>query len=646
MLTLEGQFAELQDAHERLKLALDSSDLATFHWDIPSGKVHLSERWNAILGGEPRETRLVAAEFMAGVHPDDVEAGMAPLRRTIKGHSQEYRSEFRIRTRQGGWRWVVSRGKVVERDGRGRALRVVGTSADITPRKVIEYQLRESEDRFRRLAEISSDWFWEQDENLRFTAFSDGFAEFTGYRPEELLGKTRWEIPVDLAEAVWKRHRADLQARRPFADVEYQARDASGGSRWYSVSGEPVFDSDGVFRGYRGTGRNITERKALEERLRRKEAELRLIVDSVPAMISRLNRDLTFTFVNRAHAEFLESSVAGLVGRSIGQVLSAEKYAEVLPYALRALAGEPVSFERAHSSADGVVRWLALNYVPDLDADGHVVGFYGLHLDITARKAVQDELLRLNLELEHRVVERTAELTAANAELEAFSLSVSHDLRAPIGAISGFSHLLKLQAATQMSDDARHLLARIEQNADHMSRLVDALLEFGRLSRRTLGRTRVEPAAIVAEVLADLEAHREGRAIDIRISNLPACEGDPVLVRQVFANLLSNALKFSGKRADARIEIGAVVQNGIDTYYVKDNGAGFDMRHAGKLFGTFQRLHSVSEFEGTGIGLATVNRIVQRHGGRLWVHAETDKGATFYFTLSAANPQAEHSAPR
>jgi light-regulated signal transduction histidine kinase (bacteriophytochrome) len=224
-------------------------------------------------------------------------------------------------------------------------------------------------------------------------------------------------------------------------------------------------------------------------------------------------------------------------------------------------------------------------------------------------------------------------LEAANKELEAFSYSISHDLRAPLRAIDGFVRMLQEDYAAQLPIKARQKLERIHESATRMGQLIDGLLTFSRFSRQPLNKQNVSPATIVKRVLEELRNGQDGRNVTISIADLPDCPADPLLLQQVFVNLLSNALKYSRQREPPVIEIGWRDEQGQCVYFVRDNGAGFDMQYAGRLFGVFQRLHRRTEFEGIGVGLSIVQRIIQRHGGRIWAEAEVDKGATFYFTL-------------
>lgn len=248
-------------------------------------------------------------------------------------------------------------------------------------------------------------------------------------------------------------------------------------------------------------------------------------------------------------------------------------------------------------------------------------------------RRVAQELRELNEQLEERVRERTAELEAALQELEAFSYSISHDLRAPLRAIGGFSGILLNEYTTYLPPEGQRYLRLVVDNVQEMGQLINDLLTFSRTGREPLRKQRVELTELVRQSLDVLQHECEGRETDVRIGPLPACTADPALLKQVLVNLLSNALKFTRRRSPAIIEVGCRSENGRTVYFVRDNGVGFDMLYAHKLFGVFQRLHSAQEYEGTGVGLAIAQRIVQRHGGRLWAEAEVDRGAVFYFTL-------------
>lgn len=286
--------------------------------------------------------------------------------------------------------------------------------------------------------------------------------------------------------------------------------------------------------------------------------------------------------------------------------------------------------EIKNRARDGSYYWVDTTIVPFLNDDGKPRQYVAIRADITERKAAEEKIRQLNVELEQRVSDRTA-------ELEAFSYSVSHDLRAPVRAIGGFARMVQEDYAAQIPAEAHRKLDRIHENAMKMGQLIDGLLAFSRLGRQPLNQRKILPASIVQRVLEELQPEYTGRHVNIAVAELPPCQADPTLLQQVFANLLSNAFKYTRHRDPAIVEIGWRDENGRCVYFVKDNGAGFEMEYAHKLFGVFQRLHSADQFEGTGVGLAIVQRIIHRHGGRIWAEAEPETGATFSFTLGGEN---------
>jgi PAS domain S-box-containing protein len=303
-----------------------------------------------------------------------------------------------------------------------------------------------------------------------------------------------------------------------------------------------------------------------------------------------------------------------------------------------ARAGRTVQYEETAESEDGMRTYVSVKF-PVLDGAGAPYAICGISTDITERKRAEDEVRRLNAELEMRVRERTAELEASTRELDAFAYSVSHDLRAPLRSLHGFSDALLDDYGDVLDDEGRDNLHRLQHNVQRMGRMIDDLLNLSRATRVELTRDHIDLSTMAHDIVADLVMADPDRTVTVRVADDLRAHGDAQLVRLALQNLLANAWKFTAHRADPCVEVGSTQHDGETVFFVRDNGAGFDMKYANKLFNAFQRLHPVAQFEGTGIGLAIVARVVRRHGGRVFAHAEVDRGATFFFNLHTDTTQ-------
>jgi PAS domain S-box-containing protein len=422
-----------------------------------------------------------------------------------------------------------------------------------------------------------------------------------------------------------------------------------------AVTISPIRDSHGVVVGASKIARDISERKQTEVRLAAQATEVahsRQALETQKLMLqSVLNSMVEGLVVTDEQGNFIlwnpaAEEILGMGPANLSPADWSAHYGTFLPDMitpfpneqnplLLAIAGEVTSavmFIRNPSLEQGV--WIESNGAPLRDKDGLVCGGVVAFRDITRRKADELEILSLNEDLEDRIVKRTEQLAAANHELEAFSYSVSHDLRAPLRHIAGFSRILVNRFGPVMVVEAREYLQLIEDAVHRMGLLVEGLLSLAKLGQQSLKLCGTELNAIVDDVISILEPVCEGREVEWRIAKLPALDCDPILMAQVFQNLLGNALKYSRNKAYAVIEVDSIQQPGKPpVIFVRDNGAGFNRKYADSLFGVFQRFHTDSEFEGTGVGLATVHRIIQKHGGTIWAESEPDHGATFYFAL-------------
>ena len=404
------------------------------------------------------------------------------------------------------------------------------------------------------------------------------------------------------------------------------------------ISLSPLKTDDGVL--VSSAIRDITERKRAQEALRVSEERFRLLVNGVEDYAIFMLDPTGYVVSWNTGAERIKGYKAEeIVGRHFSCFYPREDIESGKPPMglQRAAADGRFEDEGWRLRKDGSRFWANVVISALRDDSGNLRGFAKVSRDITDRKRAE-EVERLNADLEKRVTERTSELAAANKELEAFAYSVAHDLRAPLRHIDGFSKLLAEHVGASLDEDGKHYLDSIRGSANNMGHMVDDLLNLSRVARKELTLQVTGMSSLVEEVLRDLQPETKDREIEWKIASLPFVECDPILVKQVFVNLLANAIKFTRTRAHAVIEVNQTDLDGQSVTYVRDNGVGFSMKYSDKLFGVFQRLHRQEDFEGTGVGLATVQRIIHKHGGRIWAEAELNIGATFYFTLGTQAP--------
>jgi PAS domain S-box-containing protein len=627
----------LRESEERFRVLVEGvKDYAIFMLD-KEGRV---TSWNSgaewIHGYRAEET--AGQHFSLFYTPADVERGQPAAHLRMAMVEGRFKEEG-LRMSKGGksfWANVVI---TALRGMKGKLRGYAHVTRNITERKQTDDALRKSEAHKSSILDTALDAILSIDQEGRVQEWNPAAGRILGYQRAEALGRPMDEliIPPSLREAYrggvanYLMTGVGSLLNRP---IELTLRRADNSEFRAELAITRIQEEEPS--GCTVLIRDITERKQAEAALRQSEERFRLMVEGVKDYaIYMLDTEGCVATWN-AGAERVEGYRADdIMGKPLSTFFTPEDVQRGVPeQALRTAAAEGQAVNEGwRVRRDGSRFWSHGIITALRDEAGKLCGFSKVAHDMTTRKRAEEEIHRLNEGLEQRVAERTAQLEAANAELEAFSYSVSHDLRAPLRHIAGYAGILQSEAGEKLDAGAREHLNTISEAARQMGSLIDALLAFSRMGRAEIRHQRVDLTALVNESRRQLHREAEGRDIDWQIGDLPEVQGDPIMLRQVIINLLSNALKYTRTRSRPRIEIGFTRNDQETVFFIRDNGAGFDMRYVDKLFGVFQRLHSASEFEGTGIGLAHVRRIVHRHGGRVWAEGSVNRGATFYFSL-------------
>jgi PAS domain S-box-containing protein len=697
----------LQRSEERLRLALEASSDAIWDWDLRTDRFYFSPRYYTMLGYEPNEFPASIDAWTRLLHPESrFQAGQVIQGVIATGSS--FSAEFRMQKKDGSWCWIFARGKVVETDQNGKAVRLVGSNADITERKSTEIALQQNEAQLRLLTDNMEDVILQVDREQKIIFMSPSAERAFGHPPGEFIGKqsSLWVHPDDFSRVAMALDHARL-TNTSSALVEYRVQNTQGRYLWREATVRLLYDADGKPAGSILCSRDISARKRTESLLRRLNtaasamqqptsleeiftvASEQLKAHGFLCSIYRVSQDRSalipvhLTYKSRS-VEMLEN-LTGYQFKSINipiqpidsfrlpvmekQTVYVENIEgniqQFLPKQLKKFSQTIVTILGVSKTINAplivdntVIGLLAVQADDLLESDTAAITAFAHQLaaawrkaelfeqaqqEIEARKVAEAQVRQLNEELEKRVNDRTAQLQYANKELEAFAYSVSHDLRAPLRAINGYTRILLEDYQSVLDEEGRRFCGVISEEGARMGQLIDDLLEFSRLGRTEMQTVPVDMNALVKSAFHDLTTTEDVSRIKFRKHRLVDTEADPNLMRQVWANLLSNAIKFSHNCPIAKIEVGSSQEGDQVTYWVKDNGAGFDMQYQNKLFGVFQRLHSASEFEGTGVGLAIVQRIVHRHGGSVWAIGNVGEGATFSFSLPKRGKNHEHS---
>lgn len=627
---LKHSQAELRRSEERFAMFFrNNPDYATVS-RLSDGTFVDVNRAFEVMTGWQREDVVGRTAAEIGLYVDPAERDW--LVGELRAHGAVRDFEIRFRMRSGEVRLVQGAVVMVDLDGEPH---IIGVARDITEIRRAEAALAKSEEKFSKAFHASPDWitvFRLEDGMVIET--NEQIEPFCGYSPAQAVGRTTLDLGLWAHPEKRPRFVDELKTRGRVKDYPWEVRTRSGEVRdaliaaaTITVDGVPCMIS---------IVRDVTEQRRAERAIRTSEEKFSKVFQASPdwIVVVRLQDGLILD-ANASFARISGHSVDEAVGKTVGELNiwadPAQRTAFVRQLqAAGSVFDYPWAFLRKGGELrQGMIASVALEL-------GGVPCLISIVRDITEARRAEAEILRLNADLESRVRARTAELEGALRELESFSYSISHDLRSPLRAIAGYARIIEEDYATRLDAEGNRLLGRIVGGAIRMSELIDDLLDFSRIGRAELKMVPVEMNGLVREVLGDMPEGGSGHHLQMRIGTLPAVVADRGLMRQVWANLLSNAIKYSRQRDPMVIEVGGAEEEAEAHFFVRDNGTGFDMQYAGKLFQVFQRLHRDPAFEGTGVGLAIVARIVQRHGGRVWAEAVPERGATFHFTLPRA----------
>jgi PAS domain S-box-containing protein len=607
-------------------------ELATMLRYAPTGFAAFSpegvfERCNRaferLLGYASAELR--SRSFEALTHPDDRESCRQLFEQVRRGRRESFELERRFVRKDGRVIWSrVVVGAI--RDAKGRVLHMVGTAEDISARKASEEAAR----RLAFLVDNAADAVASVDLDGRIQSWNRGAERLFGYSAGEVLGRVGdFLIPQSrMLETIIAREK--IVRGQPVVRLETERLHKDGGLVRVLVTVSPIRDADGRILGASSIARDLTEKRRAEEALQRLSA----VIHSATDAITGVDPGGRVTDWNEGAERLYGWKAAEIIGGDIMLICPAELLKEGNWIREEIKAGRRVErLDTKRMRKDGRIIQVQLSVAPVLDG-GRIVGSSGISHDITARKRAQEDARRAKAELEARVAERTSQLSAANLELESFNAAVSHDLRGPLSTMGRCLDILAREAC--LDQTGRDSLVRASRAARRMDRLIDDMMQLARSRGAAMKRETVDLTALARGIMGELRLREPSRRVDFVCEPGLTARADRSLLKAALENLLGNAWKYTSKKSRARIEVGAKRDHGETVYFVRDDGAGFDMAYAPKLFRSFARLHSQREFEGTGVGLSIVRAIVERHGGRVWACAAVDRGATFFFTLPGA----------
>ena len=582
------------------------------------------------------EEELLTKTFKDITYIEDKEKDIPSIMKLMKRELDVYKVEKRYVRKDGKIIWAsITITSNFSEDG--KFLYNVGVIEDITERKKSEDKLSKLSERLNLATSASQIGIWDWDIIKNEIIWDKKMYELYGLNTGEYKGV--YDTWLNGIHPDDRESSNDLSRRALLGEIEYDTEFRllwpDGSMHWLKANGRVFRDEKGNPIRMVGVNYDITEEKLVKESLIINEERFRQIVETSGVWVWEVDKGGLYTYVSEMEEGIMGFKADELIGKKHFYDFFAPKVREELKKeAFDAFEQKKTfrNFENPNIHKNGNIIYLETSGTPLLDKNGNLIGYRGADRDITERKLAEEKIKNLNEDLEFRVYERTAQLEETNKELEAFSYSVSHDLRSPLRAISGFSKFLLEDYYDKLDDNGKEYINDIIRNANNMASLIDDLLQLSRFGRKTLDKKEIKIKEIFINALKE-ERKNYDKDVILKIHELPNATGDFSLIKQVIINLVSNAVKFSSKNPAPEIEIGFTKKEKENVYFVKDNGVGFDMKYKEKLFGVFHRLHKEAEFPGTGVGLALVQRIINKHNGRVWAKSEPGKGAVFYFSL-------------
>ena len=597
-------------------------------WDLQTNQEYLSPGFKRMLGYADHELPNTPESWQCLIFPDDLPNVLNCFDRHVQSHGEvPFYNEVRYHHKDGSTVWVICSGQVIEWDAANKALRMIGCHINITQRKQAEEQLQKSDAHLKAAQRIGKLGSWEFDPPTGHVTWSDEVFRIFG-RDLELGAPSFEELQQQIYAGDRDNHQDVLQTAietvQPY-EIEYRLYRPDGTLRHVQARGEPLVDASGQLVQLVGTVLDITDRKQAEENLRNLSDRLTLALKSGAIGIWDWHiPDNSLIWDDRMYELFgiTPDQFTNIYDDWANRLHPDDRASSIAANHLALQGKKDYDHEFRVVHPDGTIRFIKAYALVQRNEQGEPQSMIGINFDITERK--QAEL---------KLQQTTAQLEASNRELEAFAYSVSHDLRSPLRAIDGFSRALLEDYGEHFDEESKDYFDRIRSNVNRMGMLIDDLLRLSRVSRSEMRYGSVNLSALVQAQVDDMQAAEPERQVTVVVAPGAIVSADATLMGVAIANLLQNAWKFTSHHATAHLEFGVIQQAGQPAYFVRDDGAGFDMAYANMLFGVFQRLHNTDEFPGTGIGLATVQRAIHRHGGRVWAEGAVEQGATIYFTV-------------